>query len=230
VPRHSFNNFGLARHPAIRRCSARCDNRSTGAFYLEDFLGFSDILDSVNLDILRWFLAQADLSVRTSTVRRRRLFARLLGLLTAFVAIQPCWLAAQQSNEPFWIAGRYDGNRVIIYFDAVKFNKSVPRNARRVVRPVSALFPPIELPPNYIAGFFKVPGVFRFNLGDQFDVLTGGDAIRVKLTTLVGSEGDEEVGNDSYIGALATVVGECPLLAGTDFLCCADPPGAGLRH
>lgn len=106
---------------------------------------------------------------------------------------------------------------MVIYFDAVKFNNTVPRNARRLVQPVSAIFPPIELPPDYLAGFLKQPGVFRFALGEEFDVLTGIDAIRVKLTRLVGTEGDEGVGNDSYIGALATVVGDCPLLAGTDF-------------
>lgn len=55
----------------------------------------------------------------------------------------------------------------------------------------------------------------HFALGEEYDVLSGSNAIHVKLTTLVGTEGDEEVGNDSYIGALGTVIGECDL-SGTE--------------
>jgi hypothetical protein len=170
----------------------------------------------MNLNTRR-FCCHLPLLSALALARSGRLFAQGLSLVTAIVVMQPCRLAAQRSSEPFWIAGRYDGNRVIIYFDAVKFNKSVPRNARRITLPASPFFPPIELPPNYIAEFFKAPGAFRFALGDAFDVLTGGDAISVKLTSLVGTEGDEEVGNSSYIGALASVIGECPLLVGTEF-------------
>jgi len=121
---------------------------------------------------------------------------------------------AQTPHDPFWIGGRYDGNRVIIYFDAVRFNNTVPANAPRIVDPVvSGFFLPVELPTDYIATFFREPNAYRFALGEEYDVLSGGDAISVKLTTLVGTEGDEGVGNDSYIGALATVVGECSLFS-----------------
>ncbi len=165
----------------------------------------------MNLNALGGFEGRpASLRSRSRSSRQR------LGLVTALVAV-PCCLAAQPSREPFWIAARYDGNRVVIYFDAVKFNNTVPRNARRLVQPVSAIFPPIELPSNYLASFLQQPGASRFALGEEFDVLTGIDAIRVRLTRLVGTEGDEGVGNDSYIGALATVIGDCPLLAGIDF-------------
>lgn len=119
---------------------------------------------------------------------------------------------AQTPREPFWIAGRYDGNRVIVYFDAVKFNNTVPADTLRITDPVaSGFFMPVELPANYIATLLGEPNAYRFALGEEYDVLSGSDAISVTLTTLVGTEGDEGVGNDSYIGAIATVVGKCSL-------------------
>jgi hypothetical protein len=119
---------------------------------------------------------------------------------------------SQAERQPFWLAGRYDGNRVIIYFDSVKFNNTVPSNAPRIVAPVAeGFYLPVELPANYVAEFLKNPKVYRFALGEEYDVLIDGGAISVKLTTLVGTEGDEGVGNNSYIGALATVVGGCSL-------------------
>lgn len=43
-------------------------------------------------------------------------------------------------------------------------------------------------------------------MGDKFDLLLDCSKVAtVTLTTLVGTEGDEETGNDSFIGALATV-------------------------
>jgi hypothetical protein len=113
----------------------------------------------------------------------------------------------QTPPERFWLAGRYDGNRVIVYFDAVKFNRTVPADAHKIVQPVvDGFFQPVELPASYIAQFLKKPGVEHFALGDQYDLLTGdGNPVTTVLTTLVGTEGDEETGNDSYIGALATV-------------------------
>ncbi|MGH9736811.1 MAG: hypothetical protein ACRD8A_19750 [Candidatus Acidiferrales bacterium] len=151
-------------------------------------------------------------------------YRRLLGLAAwlilpvGFAGLHSGSLLAQTEREPFWIAGRYDGNRVIIYFDAVKFNNTVPANAPRIVDPVaSGFFLPVELPTNYIANFLREPNAYRFDLGEEYDVLAGGDAISVKLTTLVGTEGDEGVGNDSYIGALATVVGECSLFGTNEY-------------
>jgi hypothetical protein len=71
---------------------------------------------------------------------------------------------------------------------------------------VDGFFEPVELPASYIAQFQKKPGSEHFALGDQCDLLTGaGNPVTVTLTTLVGTEGDEQVGNDSYIGAPATV-------------------------
>jgi len=141
------------------------------------------------------------------------LILNVAGLILVLVLV--CSPAAQSQTKPdrVWLAGRYDGNRVIIYFEAVKFGRKVPAGAPRIVDPVAfGFFLPVELSANYIASFLKGPDAHQFAIGDDYDVLSGGDAIRVKLTTLVGTEGDEEVGNDSYVGALATVVGKCPLL------------------
>lgn len=139
-----------------------------------------------------------------------KLTVPVMALMT--ICVLPVQCQSQTEREPFWLAGRYDGNRVIIYFDAVMFNNTVPPDAPRIVDPVTGgFFLPVELPASYIAEFLKKPSAYRFALGEEYDVLIDGGAISVKLTTLVGTEGDEEVGNESYIGALATVVGECSL-------------------
>jgi hypothetical protein len=130
----------------------------------------------------------------------------------------PCASVTQAQTKPdhFWLAGRYDGNRVIIYFDAVRFGNTLPPNTPQLVEPVTGgFFLPVSLSASYLADFLKKPNAHRFALGEDYDVLIDGGAIRVKLTTLVGTEGDEGVGNDSYIGALATVIGECSLPFGT---------------
>ncbi len=45
-----------------------------------------------------------------------------------------------------------------------------------------------------------------FALGDKYDLIVDGNSIAtVTLTTLVGFESDEGVGNDSFVGALATL-------------------------
>src|SRR5882762_7602980 len=44
-------------------------------------------------------------------------------------------LAQKKLAEQFWLAGRYDGNRVIVYFDAVQFHGTVPHTARRIADP-----------------------------------------------------------------------------------------------
>jgi hypothetical protein len=126
--------------------------------------------------------------------------------------------SAQCQTKPdrVWLAGRYDGNRVIIYFDAVRFDDTLPPNAARIVDPVAGrFFQPVRLSASYLANFLKESD--RFALGEEYDVLIDGGAIRVKLTTLVGTEGDEGVGNDSYIGALATVIGKCSLFGTRDY-------------
>lgn len=79
--------------------------------------------------------------------------------------------------------------------------------ARKIAPPVvDGFFNPVELPADYIAGFQKTSDAEHFGIGDRYDLMLGNGTIAtVKLTTLVGCETDEEVGNDSFIGALATV-------------------------
>lgn len=83
----------------------------------------------------------------------------------------------------------------------------VPADAPKIVQPVvDGFFEHVELPASCIAKFQRKLASEHFALGDQFDLLTGAsNPITITLTTLVGTEGDEQVGNDSYIGALATV-------------------------
>ena len=117
------------------------------------------------------------------------------------------FVSAQTKPERFWLAGRYDGNRVIIYFNSVKFNGTLPAKAEEIANPVvDGFFTPMELPANYIAQFLKEPDAESFALGDKYDlILDEGHVATVTLTKLVGAETDEDVGNDSYIGAVATV-------------------------
>ncbi len=133
----------------------------------------------------------------------KQLILLAVGINTMFCLAAP----AQTQPERFWLAGRYDGNRVIVYFDAVKFNGTLPPTAKVIADPVAGgFFAPVELTPNYLARFLKAPGAERFALGDKFDLLQDYGAVAiVTVTTLVGFEGDEGTGNDSYIGALATV-------------------------
>lgn len=113
----------------------------------------------------------------------------------------------KEQGERFWIAGRYDGNRIIVYFDAVKFNSTVPSIRERLTGPVAdGFFMPEKLPWTYVAKFQKGVGAEQFKLGDKYDLLLGrGKIASVTLTAMIGTEGDEGVGNDSYIGALATL-------------------------
>jgi hypothetical protein len=110
-------------------------------------------------------------------------------------------------SERFWLAGRYDGNRIIVYFDAVKFNGTVPSIAEKLTDPVVAgFFMPVKLPWAYVAKLQQKPGAEQFKLGDRYDLVLSCDEVApVTLTTMLGTEGDEPVGNDSYIGALATI-------------------------
>jgi hypothetical protein len=132
-----------------------------------------------------------------------RLAILVLGLLSGTRA--PVF--GQSKNERFWVAGRYDGTRILVYFDAVKFKGTLPPSAHKLAIPVAeGFFDAVELPATYISQYQKVAGAERFSIGDQYDLLLGnGGTATVTLTTLIGCEGDEFTGNDSFIGALATV-------------------------
>jgi hypothetical protein len=92
-------------------------------------------------------------------------------------------------------------------------------NARKIASPVaSSFFAPVELPADYIARFQNAPNAEHFAIGDRYDLLLGNGTIAtVKLTTLIGCETDEEVGNDSFIGALGTVEKDDALVFTKDY-------------
>jgi len=145
--------------------------------------------------------------MKVSRYHLKSLLKQLILVAIGISAI-PCHAAsAQTHSERLWLAGRYDGNRIIVYFEGVKFNRTMPSSPHKLA-PVIAerFFDPVELPTSYIVQFQKGPNVEHFRVGDRYDLLLDyGKIATVTLTTLVGSEMDEEVGNDSFIGALATV-------------------------
>lgn len=116
--------------------------------------------------------------------------------------------------ERFWLAGQFDGNRVIVYFEAVTFGATFPQNARVLPSPVVfGFFSPAELAASYVMQLRKEFNFEPFGIGDRYQLLVGGGTPRpITLTTLVGFQSDEAVGNESLIGALATVEGSAPLL------------------
>jgi hypothetical protein len=133
--------------------------------------------------------------------------ARLAVLILVLLTLNSIPIYGQPKSERFWVAGRYDGNRVLVYFDAVKFKGTLPSSARKLPYPVAdGFFDAVELPASYVVQFQKGTGAEHFSVGDQYDLLLGnGGVATVTLTTLIGYEGDEYTGNDSFIGALATV-------------------------
>ncbi len=139
--------------------------------------------------------------------------------LFALLTVHSPATLGQVQHQPFWLASRYDGDRVLICFGAVKFGNTFPAHARILKEPVAALFfQPVELTADYLSRFQNAPGAERFALGDEYDVLTGyGTVIPATLTTIVGSEGDEETGNNSYIGAIATLKNPNALLTTKDY-------------
>jgi hypothetical protein len=141
----------------------------------------------------------------------RRVMVALLRLtfsvLAFFTVLHYIPTFGQTKPERFWVAGRYDGDRVLVYFDSVKFEGTMNANSHRIAPPVvEGFFQPAEVSQSYIARFQKAPNSERFAIGDRYDLLLGNGVIStITLTALVGCETDEQVGNDSFIGALATV-------------------------
>jgi hypothetical protein len=114
---------------------------------------------------------------------------------------------SKSEDERFWLCGRYDTKRVIVYFDAVQFNGTLPADAPMLADAVAGgFYTPVKLPSSYVAQIQKGHDEREhFSLGDKYDLLLDeGKVAAATLTTLVGAETDEQVGNDSFIGALAT--------------------------
>jgi hypothetical protein len=144
-----------------------------------------------------------------------RLTALLLGLMV--MASTPAF--GQKKPERFWLAGRYDGDRVVVYFDAVKFKGTMLPNSHKISVPVvSGFFDPVVVPASYIARFQTGANAEHFAIGDRYDLLPGNGTIAtIKLSTLVACETDEEVGNDSYVGALGTVEKKDSLVSAIEY-------------
>jgi hypothetical protein len=140
-------------------------------------------------------------------LNRGFILLRLAALLFGLWAVHCAPAIAQKKPERFWLAGRYDGNRVLVYFDAVDFHGTMSSNARKIAPPVvDNFFEPVELAAGYIARFQNAPDSQHFAIGDRYDLLAGnGFILTIKLTTLLGCEPDEAGDNDSFIGALAKV-------------------------
>ncbi|MGA7416323.1 MAG: hypothetical protein WBW33_37985 [Bryobacteraceae bacterium] len=153
------------------------------------------------------------------TYKNERVPRVLSALLLALAWGQSSPCLGKEKPERFWLAGRYDGNRVVVYFDAVKFGNNGPPNAIDIPYPVAkGFFAPVALPASYVKGLQHGPGAERFDIGDHYDLLLGGnDVATMTLTSLVGFPSDEGVGNDSYIGALATLDSQDGLLFQQDY-------------
>ncbi len=137
-------------------------------------------------------------------------FSKFLGLCLVFllveIAAQHGTAFAQDQPQRFWLAGRYDRNRVIVYFDAVKFNGTLPATGMKLAPVATLFFDPVAVSASFIASFQKGAASERFRLGGHYDLILEENHIAtVVLTTFVGCETDEPVGNDSYVGALATL-------------------------
>ncbi|HEV7219045.1 MAG: hypothetical protein ACHP8A_13040 [Terriglobales bacterium] len=137
-------------------------------------------------------------------------FSKSLALCLVFlvvgIAAQHGTAFAQGQPQRFWLAGRYDRNRVIVYFDAVKFNGTLPATEMKLTPVATLFFDPVAVSASFIAPFQKGAASERFSLGGHYDLLLEENHIAtVALTTFVGCETDEPVGNDSYVGALATL-------------------------
>src|ERR1022692_4652371 len=84
--------------------------------------------------------------------------ASLLSVLVfvAVVAIDIGNASGEVAAEHFWLAGRYDGNRVIVYFDAVRFGADHPPREGTIAPPVAqGFFDPVPTSSEFVASVLK---------------------------------------------------------------------------
>jgi hypothetical protein len=112
---------------------------------------------------------------------------------------------ASAAPERWWLAAKYDGRQAMVYLDTVQFGESFPKNPEWIY-PASGFGIGAVLLPSYIAQFQRRVGATRFAVGDRYDLLTDGSFLQTAtVTKLLGWIGDEGVGNESYVGAMATL-------------------------
>jgi hypothetical protein len=115
----------------------------------------------------------------SASAYRFKSFLVQLVLVLLIAAMQCSAALAQTQPDHVWLAGRYDGNRLVVYFDAVQFNGTIPSDAKKLVCPVAVgFFCPVELPASYIAQFQKRPNMEHFAIGDKYDVASARDAVQ----------------------------------------------------
>lgn len=56
------------------------------------------------------------------------------------LVLQAVSISASEKPERFWLARRYDGNRVLVNFDPVKFDGTLPSNSPKLPEPVTRDF------------------------------------------------------------------------------------------
>lgn len=112
-------------------------------------------------------------------------------------------------GQTAFIGGRYDGDRVIVYFDAVKLGNTLQANSTPMQPAVVAgFFDPVLVSTEYSKRFQNDKAAEKFDIGKKYRVVWGnGNSGVIKITSLVACQTDEFVGNDSYIGAVGTFEG-----------------------
>jgi len=53
-------------------------------------------------------------------------------MMLGFAMLQCNPVLAQVQQERFWLAGRYDGNRIVVYFQSVHFDGTLPPDAQKL--------------------------------------------------------------------------------------------------
>lgn len=140
-------------------------------------------------------------------------FLALIGIALAIQGASPQHRSQQPpatcAKDSLWLAGRVDAGtadpvRIVIYFDTVHFGKWP--SGLRAIQPKAAGFMGFSVLPTEYVDSLVPPSRRVFHRGDRFELLTGnGSPTPITLTDLVGFLGDEDVGNVSYVGAMATV-------------------------
>ncbi|MGC1107603.1 MAG: hypothetical protein WA876_13800 [Candidatus Acidiferrales bacterium] len=127
-------------------------------------------------------------------------------LASATVRLPFAFAQTQPEAKRLFLAQKYDSGRVSIVFDAVQFDGTIPPDLIKHARVLEqGLLDLDDLPAKYMSELQSQPNAVPFALGDKYLVLGGnGLEVPVTLRTLTGEAADEGVGNDSYIGALAT--------------------------
>lgn len=129
------------------------------------------------------------------------------GLVAAVLSSAFPVRAPSAATERIWIAGRYDQSRIVVYFATAHFHDTNPPSSREIAPPkADGFFDPVSLSRSDMERFRTATATEHFAIGDRYDLLLdNGHVATVTLTSLVGFMSDEQVGNDSYVGALGQV-------------------------